>query len=185
MMRSPQFLSDIGRKSYLEILILLLYLFAIFKISGISYSIISNQSFEINSNEQVDNEKDEDSKSNSPLQPKTVYELLRRRIRSNNLELSNYIQFNLIQMKIKSPKNVKQIDKVISLSREHSNAITSDMDQMRVNDGYEDWRYYKARDLSELVQRRIEYLQNPENCGQAKKLICRITKWVYNTMNIV
>lgn len=115
-----------------------------------------------------------------PLKPKTEYELLRRRVRSNTLELFDYIQFALTELKKNSQENDSDnyIDNVISISREHKNAIISDMDRLRENDGYESWREDEARDLSELMHRRIEYLQNPKNCSQAKKLLCRISKWV-------
>lgn len=47
---------------------------------------------------------------------------------------------------------------------------------MKQNDGYEYFRQKEAKDLSELVQRRLHYLQNPPSCASAKKLICRINK---------
>ena len=38
------------------------------------------------------------------------------------------------------------------------------------------WREKMSTELSELMQRRLHYLQNPKDCGAAKKLFCRISK---------
>lgn len=38
------------------------------------------------------------------------------------------------------------------------------------HDGYERWRKKELMELEELVQKRLIYLQNPENCDEAKKV---------------
>jgi hypothetical protein len=40
----------------------------------------------------------------------------------------------------------------------------------------EGWRDTLARETATLVQKRLHHLQNPENCDNAKKLLCRISK---------
>jgi glycoprotein 6-alpha-L-fucosyltransferase len=50
------------------------------------------------------------------------------------------------------------------------------MIQLRQNDGYEYWRQIESKKLSELVQKRLQFLQNPPDCGTARKLICRLNK---------
>lgn len=47
---------------------------------------------------------------------------------------------------------------------------------MKQNDGYEAFRHKEARDLSDLVQKRLHFLQNPPDCSTAKKLVCKINK---------
>lgn len=45
---------------------------------------------------------------------------------------------------------------------------------MTLNDGFQKWRENDALKLEQLVQKRIEFLQNPENCSTAKILKCEI-----------
>lgn len=56
----------------------------------------------------------------------------------------------------------------------------TDIDTLMEVDGYAAWREKEASDLSDLVQRRLDYLQNPEDCGSARKLVCNLNKvmWV-------
>jgi glycoprotein 6-alpha-L-fucosyltransferase len=70
----------------------------------------------------------------------------------------------------------KQIDNIIDMTSEHKNSMLHDLNQLAEVDGYEAWRYKEASALSDLVQRRLHYLQNPEDCSKAQKLICRLNK---------
>lgn len=60
------------------------------------------------------------------------------------------------------------------MTTEHKRSLLSDMDKLQKNDGHEQWRYTEAKNLSDLVQRRLKYIQNPKNCNTAKKLICHM-----------
>ncbi len=40
-------------------------------------------------------------------------------------------------------------------------------------DGYQNWRDVELVNLTKLIQRRFEYLQNPKNCSSARKLLCK------------
>ncbi len=74
----------------------------------------------------------------------------------------------------------KQIDSVLDMAAEHKNSLLHDLSQLAEVDGYEAWRYKEASALSDLVQRRLHYLQNPEDCNKAQKLICRLNKVSYS-----
>ncbi|XP_009696980.1 PREDICTED: alpha-(1,6)-fucosyltransferase-like [Cariama cristata] len=52
----------------------------------------------------------------------------------------------------------------------------TDLYYLSQTDGAGDWREKEAKDLTDLVQRRITYLQNPKDCSKAKKLVCNINK---------
>lgn len=43
-------------------------------------------------------------------------------------------------------------------------------------DGYAEWRHKENDELTNLVQQRLFYLQNPKNCKTAKKLLCDLNK---------
>lgn len=55
-------------------------------------------------------------------------------------------------------------------------ALIYDVEQLAEVDGYSTWREKESNDLSNLVQERFRYLQNPENCNTAKKLLCNLNK---------
>lgn len=52
-------------------------------------------------------------------------------------------------------------------------------------DGFADWRKIENVALSNLVQRRLKYLQNPKDCKTAKKLVCDLNKVINSIENLV
>lgn len=55
-------------------------------------------------------------------------------------------------------------------------SLLKDINSLAEVDGYSAWREKEAYSLSDLVQRRLKYLQNPSDCNNAKKLICNLNK---------
>jgi glycoprotein 6-alpha-L-fucosyltransferase len=55
-------------------------------------------------------------------------------------------------------------------------SLITDLGTLSEVDGYAAWREKEANDLSDLVQRRLDYLQNPEDCSSARKLVCNLNK---------
>lgn len=55
-------------------------------------------------------------------------------------------------------------------------SLMTDIDTLLEVDGYAAWREKEANDLSDLVQRRFDFLQNPQDCGSARKLVCNLNK---------
>ena len=43
-------------------------------------------------------------------------------------------------------------------------------------DGHDSWRVAEHRALSDLVQKRFRYLQNPPDCSKARKLVVHLNK---------
>lgn len=112
---------------------------------------------------------------------------MRRRLGSNIQELWNYIQSELtkIRKKLKNPKTItsdqitdvqKEIDLILDFGNENKNSLLTDWEHLKEIDGYDNWRYKEAALLSNLVQKRLYYLQNPDNCNKARKLVCRLNK---------
>lgn len=113
------------------------------------------------------------------MTPTAEYEQLRRRIHSNILEMYNYVgsEFTKILKRFPVvPELGEYMGKVSQMTNEHKRSLINDMDQLRKIDGYEQWRRTEADSLSDLVQRRLKHLQNPEDCSTARKLICRLNK---------
>ncbi|XP_058450706.1 alpha-(1,6)-fucosyltransferase [Malaya genurostris] len=108
------------------------------------------------------------------------YENMRRRVASNTEELWNYLHSEVVKVakiaRRNSPEVAAPLENFLSLAREHKNSLLNDINQMRASDGYEFWRIKEAKDLSDLVQKRLTYLQSPEDCSSARKLVCRLNK---------
>lgn len=118
------------------------------------------------------------------MTPTSEYEQLRRRVHSNTFELYNYVSSELSKIWKKAqpfvPELGEYIDTVKSMTTEHKRALINDNARLKKIDGYEQWRRDEADNLSELVQRRLNYLQNPEDCSKARKLVCRLNKVIYS-----
>lgn len=118
------------------------------------------------------------------MTPTLEYEQLRRRIRSNIMEMYNYVGTELTKM-WKNHADVPEMggdymERVMQMTTEQKHALLNDMDRLQRIDGYEQWRRQEAESLSDLVQRRLTHLQNPEDCSQARKLVCRLNKVMMN-----
>lgn len=114
------------------------------------------------------------------MTPIADYEMLRRRIRTNTMELYSFVNSELSKTWKKIQLNVpglgSDIDSIASMVSEHKRSLINDMDHLRKIDGYEKWRQTESESLSDLIQRRLTYLQNPKDCAKARKLICRLNK---------
>ncbi|MEE6492099.1 hypothetical protein FKM82_016469 [Ascaphus truei] len=95
------------------------------------------------------------------------HEVLRRAIENGAKEFWYFVQSEV--------KKIKNVDK--NELQRHVDEILIDMgDQQSQTDGAGAWREREAKDLTELAQRRISYIQNPKDCSKAKKLVCNINK---------
>ncbi|XP_068159454.1 alpha-(1,6)-fucosyltransferase [Drosophila tropicalis] len=120
------------------------------------------------------------------IEPTLEYEFTRRRIQTNIAEIWNYFSSELgkIRKQVSQGSGAangnadleEQINQVLVQGAEHKRSLLSDMDRLRQTDGYEAWRHKEAKDLSDLVQRRLNYLQNPSDCQNARKLVCKLNK---------
>lgn len=118
--------------------------------------------------------------SSSGGEPSLEYELMRRRVRSNTQEMWNYVNNEMTKVwqnvKKAAPEMGPKMDEVMGVMSEHKRALINDMTTLQTLDGYERWRHKESQALSDLVQRRLSYLQHPDDCGTARKLVCRLNK---------
>lgn len=118
--------------------------------------------------------------SSAAGEPSLEYEMTRRRVRSNTQEMWNYVNNEMTKMwqnvKKLAPDMGPKMDDVMNLVSEHKRALLNDMDKLQTLDGYENWRHKESDALSGLVQRRLQYLQHPDDCSTARKLVCRLNK---------
>ena len=77
---------------------------------------------------------------------------------SSNAELSAWLNQTLVE------------------TQHHQKAVLLDLAYLSEVDGHSDWRLQEAKDLEDLVQKRLQSLQNPKDCSSAKKLLCNLNK---------
>uniref|UniRef100_A0A1Y1MQD9 Alpha-(1,6)-fucosyltransferase n=1 Tax=Photinus pyralis TaxID=7054 RepID=A0A1Y1MQD9_PHOPY len=114
--------------------------------------------------------------SKVPLKrPSTEYQHLQRHIKNNINEFWYFVKAQLQKMKSEAAESLKPtLDDILAMALDHTQALLSDIDEVMQKDGYKDWRRAERDDLAGLVWRRFNYLQNPQNCKTAKKLICHV-----------
>lgn len=109
--------------------------------------------------------------------PSEEYEVLRRRIFSNTKELWYYVNSELKSLsKDVDGIGVERIQKIKKMIDEHYMSLLKDVADLSEVDGHALWRQQESENLSNLVQKRLKYLQNPPDCAKARKLVCDLNK---------
>ncbi|KAE8752245.1 hypothetical protein FOCC_FOCC001038 [Frankliniella occidentalis] len=113
-------------------------------------------------------------------EPSSGYEVALRKLYRGITELGYYtnaeVKHALKQSKDSSATLADRLSSLQSGILEHKQSLFKYLSQIRDEDGYDQWREQESQDLSDLVQRRIQFLQNPKDCKRAKKLICNLNK---------
>ncbi|XP_013136337.1 PREDICTED: alpha-(1,6)-fucosyltransferase [Papilio polytes] len=107
--------------------------------------------------------------------PSEEYENLRRRIYSNTKEIWYYINHEISKL-IADEVKVEALQGILDQIADRKRSLLSDQQQLPEIDGYKEWREIEAANVSDLVQRRLKYLQNPADCKDARKVICNLNK---------
>ncbi|XP_051951263.1 alpha-(1,6)-fucosyltransferase-like [Xyrauchen texanus] len=109
--------------------------------------------------------------------PGREQEELRRKVENGVRELWYFIRSEIQKLShIKPTEQQKHSDTLLQDLGHQQRTIMKDLYQLSQADGAGDWREKEARDVSSLVQNRISYLQNPQDCSKARKLVCNINK---------
>jgi len=108
--------------------------------------------------------------------PSSEYENYRRRAFRDTQELWFFARSRLEGLSKDKMKLEQKIPEILSELETREQVVLNDLERMKENDGHEDWRNQESLDLTNLVQARLKYLQNPENCGSARKLVCNLNK---------
>ena len=107
-------------------------------------------------------------------EPTVQYETYRRRLMRDLRENWQFLSSRFQEMSKNQDPNL--LSKTLSETRHRYHTMVSDFDLMTENDGHANWRQKEAKDLSDLVQRRLSALQNPPDCSKARKLVCKLNK---------
>jgi len=110
------------------------------------------------------------------------YEMSKRQIMRDSNELWWYVRsrLELANKKFGGPGGNQELaswlNQTLIETQHHQKAVLLDLEYMSEVDGRKDWRLQEAKDLENLVQKRLKTLQNPEDCSSAKKLLCNLNK---------
>jgi len=114
------------------------------------------------------------SNQNKLQGPPEEYELLRRRIYVNTKEFWYYI-YSELRLLANMDKDIKPFTNQIKKNiKEKYLSLLNDISKLSTVDDYTWWRRKEYIYLRTLVQKRLRFLQNPEDCSKAKKLICNL-----------
>ncbi|XP_071963471.1 alpha-(1,6)-fucosyltransferase-like [Antedon mediterranea] len=110
--------------------------------------------------------------------PTIEHEKLRRKVDNGITEFWFYVRSELQKLKEKSSDKIvkDRIDVVLEDAGNQQRSIMTDLYNLSIVDDTGQWKISAAKALSDTVQQRFYYLQNPIDCGNAKKLVCNLNK---------
>uniref|UniRef100_A0A672P418 Alpha-(1,6)-fucosyltransferase n=1 Tax=Sinocyclocheilus grahami TaxID=75366 RepID=A0A672P418_SINGR len=109
--------------------------------------------------------------------PGREQEELRRKVENGVKELWYFIHSEIQKLSHVEPSDRQKHTETLLQDLGHQQrTIMTDLQDLSQADGAGDWREKEARHLSSLVQNRISFLQNPQDCSKARKLVCNINK---------
>ncbi|XP_067311425.1 alpha-(1,6)-fucosyltransferase [Pseudorasbora parva] len=104
-------------------------------------------------------------------------EELRRKVENGVRELWYFVRSEVKKLAVVEAGALqKHVDTLLQDLGHQQRSIMTDLYHLSQADGAGDWREKEANELSDLVQNRIMYLQNPQDCSKARKLVCNINK---------
>ncbi|KAJ8009298.1 hypothetical protein DPEC_G00087440 [Dallia pectoralis] len=104
-------------------------------------------------------------------------EELRRRVENGVKELWYFVRSEVKKLgHMEEGERSRQTENLLQDLGHQQRSIMTDLYHLSQADGVGDWREKEAWYLSNLVQNRITYLQNPQDCSKARKLVCNINK---------
>ncbi|XP_006632780.1 alpha-(1,6)-fucosyltransferase isoform X1 [Lepisosteus oculatus] len=116
-------------------------------------------------------------RSSGDAGPGQNQEKLRRKVENGVKELWYFIRSELKKLTHAEPGELqKHTEGLLEDLGHQQRSIMTDLYYLSQSDGAGEWREKEAKDLSDLVQNRISYLQNPKDCSKARKLVCNINK---------
>lgn len=104
-------------------------------------------------------------------------EELRRKVENGVRELWYFVRSEVKKLgQVETGAVQKHVDTLLQDLGHQQRSVMTDLYHLSQADGAGDWREKEAKELSDLVQNRITYLQNPQDCSKARKLVCNINK---------
>lgn len=113
------------------------------------------------------------------VEPSKEFEVTRRKIENGVTEMWYYLRSQLKILNKTLGNNgeaIKTLKNIYEDVTDHKRTILIDSEILAGLDGLNEWRIKEAEELSNIVQARLHYLQNPKDCSSARKLVCNLNK---------
>ncbi|XP_076365663.1 alpha-(1,6)-fucosyltransferase-like isoform X2 [Tachypleus tridentatus] len=111
--------------------------------------------------------------------PTTEYERTRKKVEEDVIDMWYYLRSNIkiLNEMLKSGKRITNtLNSLLEDTDQRTGSLMFNLKKLQQVDGMETWRQKESQELSDLVQRRLTYLQNPKDCSKTNKLVCDIDK---------
>ncbi|XP_015906014.1 alpha-(1,6)-fucosyltransferase [Parasteatoda tepidariorum] len=110
-------------------------------------------------------------------EPSKEFEETRRLIEDGVLEMGYYLNAELKKLNVSlGADKSKKVSLLMEDANNYKRVLLSNLNKFKNLDGLNKWREKEARELGDIVQKRLHYLQNPKDCSSAKKLLCNLNK---------
>ena len=115
--------------------------------------------------------------SNEFRPPSREFLITRRRAEKTLKELWYFVSSEITKVnKIASDKVQSKLRQIMGTVEDMHHLLSRNFENLKTMDGQQDWAEKEHKFLSDLVQRRLRYLQHPKDCNTAKKLVCQLNK---------
>ncbi|XP_046372255.1 alpha-(1,6)-fucosyltransferase-like [Haliotis rufescens] len=124
----------------------------------------------------VNSQQGSPGKSNEPT---ADHEKSFRKVENTAVEFWYFMRSQLKKIKDSAGGNTEitsKVDQILGDGANYQRTLRNDFDGLRNVDGMKEWRDRESMELGDIVQRRLHYLQNPKDCGSAKKIVCNLHK---------
>lgn len=122
-------------------------------------------------------EKGEQFNGNSFTPPNKEFVIFRRRAEKTLKELWYFISSEVNKIKKVSGEEVKDKLSVMMATIEDMHHLLSiNFEDLKTINGQHEWLEKEHNLLSDIVQKRLHFLQHPKDCNSAKKLVCQLNK---------
>lgn len=110
--------------------------------------------------------------------PSRVYEMTRRRILLETRDMWYYINSELTTFTATTNDTniLEKSKRVLEENEQRHLSLVRHLRNLSSMDGLGEWRMQEAKDLADIVQSRLQNLQNPADCATAKKAVCDLTQ---------
>ncbi|XP_063427780.1 alpha-(1,6)-fucosyltransferase-like [Mytilus trossulus] len=103
-----------------------------------------------------------------------AHELQQRKVDRDITEFWFYMNTKL--EKLKNNGNNEAAKDILKRAQDYQRTLRNDMQSLYDTDEMDKWREKEGKELGELVQKRLHYIQNPKDCSKAKKIVCNLSK---------
>ena len=105
------------------------------------------------------------------------HEQIKRRSEKELREIWYYLSAEITKInRNTNAKTKERLNAMLNNFEDMHHALTNNMNKLEVLSGREKFMEKEHQELSNLVQKRLHRLQNPEDCSSAKKVICQLNK---------